>query len=227
LQSRKHLSETKSRQQPSQKEGCFFLSGRCQKRETVVFYWEELLKRNHCSGEEERLTATERQYFTTCAREILSSQTVQKMKQYPQHGSTNALCHMVAVAWKAYSIAVSLEHKYGIAFDRRSIIRGALLHDLFLYDWHDPNNGHKLHGFSHPYTALKNAERHFFLNGKERNIIKRHMFPFTPIPPRYRESLLVSYADKICSTKETLARNKVCSACSVCPLHRKAGGGAP
>ncbi|MDD5952478.1 MAG: HD domain-containing protein [Oscillospiraceae bacterium] len=169
---------------------------------------------------ERRLTTKERQAFIHCAEKILASETVQKMKQYPQHGSTNALCHMVSVAWKAYSLAVHLEERWGIRFDRESIIRGALLHDLFLYDWHDPNNGHKLHGFSHPYTALENAEKLFFLNQRERNIIKRHMFPFTPIPPKYRESLLVSYADKVCSTNETLHRKKLCGACHVCPLRR-------
>lgn len=155
-----------------------------------------------------------------CAKEILSSKTVQEMKQYLQHGSTNALCHMVAVAWKAYEMAIALQTRYGMVFDLRSLIRGALLHDLFLYDWHDPNNGHKLHGFSHPYTALKNAQKKFFLNGKERNIIVRHMFPFTPIPPRYRESFLVCWADKVCSAKETYYRKRRCTECHVCPLHK-------
>ncbi len=173
------------------------------------------------------MTTTEVCFFKTCAAEILSCETVRRMKRYPQHGSTNALCHMVAVAWKAYRLAVALEDRYGIAFDRRSLIRGALLHDLFLYDWHDPNNGHKFHGFSHPYTALENAEKKFFLNKRERDIIVRHMFPFTPIPPRYRESLLVSYADKLCSAKETLRRDRPCTACRVCPLHKEnqSGGG--
>lgn len=143
------------------------------------------------------------------------------MKRYPQHGNTNALCHMVAVAWEAYKIAVRFETKRNIRFDLRSIIRGSLLHDLFLYDWHDPNNGHKLHGFSHPYTALKNAEQHFFLNSRERDIILRHMFPFVPIPPRYRESMLVSYADKVCSAKETMRRKIPCTVCDVCPLHKR------
>ena len=114
-----------------------------------------------------QLTTNQRQEFITCARGILASETVQKMKQYPQHGKTNALCHMVSVAWCAYSTAIKLEEKYGIRFDRRSIIRGSLLHDLFLYDWHDPNNGHKFHGFSHPYTALENAEKHFYLNNRQ------------------------------------------------------------
>ena len=173
------------------------------------------------------MTESEKQYFRQWAGEILSAETVQQMKQYPQHGSTNALCHMVSVAWCAYRAAIRLQRRYAISFDLRSLVRGALLHDLFLYDWHDPNNGHKLHGFSHPYTALRNAERYFYLNRRERNIIVRHMFPFTPIPPRYRESLLVSWADKVCSARETIHREQHCTACHVCPLHKsnQTGGG--
>lgn len=172
------------------------------------------------------MTPEQQNYFTQVAETVLSSPVVQKMKQYPQHGQTNALCHMVSVAWTAYETAVKLEAKRGISFDYRSMIRGALLHDLFLYDWHDPNNGHKLHGFSHPYTALENARKYFTLNKLERNIIVRHMFPFTPIPPRYKESILVSYADKVCSARETMRRNEHCTVCDVCPLHKDHQGGA-
>lgn len=37
----------------------------------------------------------------------------------------------------------------------------------------------------------------------EREIIKKHMFPLTPIPPTCREACLVCLADKICAAKET------------------------
>ena len=35
------------------------------------------------------------------------------------------------------------------------------------------------------------------------------MFPLTPVPPAYRESYLVCLADKICSSYETLHRDRV------------------
>ena len=41
--------------------------------------------------------------------------------------------------------------------DKRSLIRGALLHDYFLYDWHDKNKPAKFHGFTHPKIAFENA----------------------------------------------------------------------
>ena len=31
------------------------------------------------------------------------------------------------------------------------------------------------------------------------------MFPLTPIPPRYKESVLVTVSDKICATKEVFS----------------------
>jgi uncharacterized protein len=43
---------------------------------------------------------------------------------------------------------------------------------------------------------MKNAERYFSLNPIEREAIMRHMWPLTPVPPRHRESLIVTYADK-------------------------------
>ena len=45
--------------------------------------------------------------------------------------------------------------------DMESLIRGALLHDYFLYDWHDGEKEHNLHGFRHAERALRNAERIF------------------------------------------------------------------
>lgn len=88
------------------------------------------------------------------------------------------------------------------AFHERDLIRGALLHDYFLYDWHIPDPTHRLHGFRHPGRALENAQRDFVLSDIERDIIRKHMFPLTPALPRYRESLLVSAVDKACSVYE-------------------------
>ena len=83
--------------------------------------------------------------------------------------------------------------------------RGALLHDYFLYDWHDPDPSHRLHGFRHPFFALANAERDFDLTPRERNVIVRHMFPLVPVPPTCREAWIVCVADKACALRETIA----------------------
>ena len=155
------------------------------------------------------MTQQEQAYFTECAASVLSHKIVQEMKRYPQHGQTNALCHMVSVAWRAYSRAVDLQNRFSVQFDLRSLIRGALLHDLFLYDWHDPTSNDGLHGFRHPVRALKNAETLFKLNPKERNIIVSHMWPLTITRiPRCREAAIVCLSDKLCALYETVLKDK-------------------
>ena len=51
-------------------------------------------------------------------------------------------------------------------------------------------------------AALDNAQRDFHLNAVERDVIRKHMFPLNLRPPRYRESVLVSCADKLCALGE-------------------------
>lgn len=62
-----------------------------------------------------------------------------------------------------------------------------------------------MHGFTHGGTAMRNAMRDFHLNRVERDSIENHMFPLTPIPPRYLEGYLVTIADKISATRETFS----------------------
>ena len=63
-----------------------------------------------------------------------------------------------------------------------------------------------IHGFFHPGIAMKNADKHFGLSKKEKDIIKHHMFPLTFPWPRSKEALLVCFVDKALSIKETLNR---------------------
>lgn len=121
--------------------------------------------------------------------------------QYLQHGTTTILEHSIGVAAQALWLA---DHMH-CRIDETALIRGALLHDYYLYDWHDSKTAPSLHGFKHPYIALKRAREDYSLNAIEENIIERHMFPLTPIPPLYMEAWLVCMADKICASKETTA----------------------
>ena len=80
------------------------------------------------------------------------------------------------------------------------------MHDYFLYDWHDKTrkNYQRLHGFYHPGIALKNASMEYPLTLREKDIIKKHMWPLTVVPPLCREAWIVTTADKYCSLLETL-----------------------
>lgn len=136
--------------------------------------------------------------FYAVLSETCRNSKILESKQYIQHGKTSVLRHSVSVAYVSYRLALLFE----IPVNEREMIRGALLHDYFLYDWHIKDSQHRLHGFTHPYTALKNASRELMLTDIEKDIIIKHMFPLTPFPPRYMESMLVCIADKICAVFE-------------------------
>lgn len=139
-------------------------------------------------------------YFCAQLDAVVRRSALRETGRYIQHGDTSCLLHSIAVAYFSYRTARLLQRI--AAFHERDLIRGALLHDYFLYDWHIPDPTHRLHGFRHPGRALENAQRDFVLSDIERDIIRKHMFPLTPALPRYRESLLVSAVDKACSVYE-------------------------
>lgn len=120
-------------------------------------------------------------------------------KQWIQHGTTTIYQHSQSVALYCLNLA----NKFKWKIDEASMIRGALLHDYFLYDWHDKKARKNPHGYVHPGIALKNARQVFELNKIESDIIKHHMFPLTLCPPFTKEGFLITLADKICSIKET------------------------
>lgn len=121
-------------------------------------------------------------------------------KNYVQHGDVSVYTHCINVAYMSVKIA----QIFHLNVNMDTLITGALLHDYFLYDWHDGNKDHRLHGFTHPKKALKNAMEDYNLSPKAKNIIVRHMFPLTIIPPTCMEAWIVCLADKICAIKETL-----------------------
>lgn len=138
--------------------------------------------------------------------DILASENFDKTKDFIQHGSMTVNSHCINVA--KYSLAIS--KKLRIRCNQRELVRGALLHDYFLYDWHDKDHRDiwRLHGFFHPGIALKNASKEYDLTEREKDIIKKHMWPLTVVPPRCREAWIVTMADKYCSLLETLKLHK-------------------
>lgn len=137
--------------------------------------------------------------------QVVDNSSFNESKKYIQHGNTSIYRHSIMVARKSCQIA----SKFNIKVSYNEMVRGALLHDYFLYDWHDKEHKHRRpHGFFHPSAALKNAMRDFVLTDIEKDIIKKHMFPLTPVPPVYAESLIVCIADKICSAGETLIKDR-------------------
>ena len=135
--------------------------------------------------------------------DILDSPNYLESGRYCQHGDTSTRDHMISVA----CMSIVLGRKLHLHCDEHAMVRGALLHDYFLYDWHIKNHkGHTHHATGHSSVALKNAAKDFSINPKEADIIRKHMFPVNITPPRYRETYIVSLADKICTVKETFSK---------------------
>lgn len=137
--------------------------------------------------------------FHETVEDILRHEEFLRLKNYFHHNSS-IFEHAVNVAYFSYRICKFLK------LDHRSAARGALLHDFFLYDWrnHDVPDlpREKYHGIEHPGIALANAKKYFTLNDIEKDIIVKHMWPLTITPPRYKESFIVTFADKYLSSKE-------------------------
>ena len=152
-----------------------------------------------------KLSAKEKAFFWEEVRQVCSSSRMNKSRTFYQHGKINIYVHSLRVAYICYYWV----KKYHLHVDEKALIRGALLHDYFLYDWHDKEHEHKRpHGFFHPSAALCNAKQDFILTRKEENIIQRHMFPLTLIPAGCKEAWLVCMADKVCSTRETVRERR-------------------
>lgn len=139
--------------------------------------------------------------YTKCIYDLISSPIVKSMNNFIQHSDISCFEHCINVSYHSYLICRRLGLNY------QSTARGALLHDLFLYDWHieKPENG--LHGFIHPFIALRNANKYFDLNDIEKDIIEKHMWPLTLKFPKYKESAIVSFVDKYCTLMEIFKIN--------------------
>ena len=141
-----------------------------------------------------------------CGSDILTSPLVLASRDCVQHGSISVYTHCLMVT----KYALLLAKRLGIRCNLRSLVRGALLHDFFMYDWHwekmpDEVKRKGLHGFTHPGTAARNAKKYFNVSRKVYDIINCHMFPLTLTRmPKSTEGWLVCLADKYCSTLETL-----------------------
>lgn len=138
--------------------------------------------------------------FSEYIGEIENVSEIHKMKEYMQHGKLSTYSHCKQVSYYSYVLAQKLK----LNLDYASLIRGAFLHDFYLYDWHTRNDGHNLHAFTHPKKALENASKSFKLNSKEINIIDSHMWPLTINKfPKSKEAIIVCLVDKYCAIRES------------------------
>ena len=113
-------------------------------------------------------------------------------EKYKHHGTTSIYRHAILVAFIAYRKAVKKKN-----VNLEDLVTGALLHDLYFYDWHEPNSHKRPHGYTHPREAMENAIKYFNVNKHVQHIIRTHMWPLTLFHmPLTKEARMVSHADK-------------------------------
>lgn len=128
-----------------------------------------------------------------------------KLLKAKQHRTSNTYRHSCLVCEECLYHGI----KKNLRYNYKSLIRGALLHDFFFYDWRINKKYKKGHLLKHPKRALENAKKIFNLNNIEIDIIKNHMWPITLFHfPKTREGRLVMMVDKKVTIKEFFSKKK-------------------
>ncbi len=134
--------------------------------------------------------------FRRDVADLLESSLVQGMDNMKQHtDATSLLDHLLHSAYVTYVICKKLN------LNAKEAARGALLHDFRT----EKRNVHpiKLY-FKHCDYCLEEANKYFDLSKMEQDIIQKHMWPATYKLPKYKESFVVTFADKYCATTELI-----------------------
>ena len=94
------------------------------------------------------------------AGDILNHPKFQQLRGFQHHGADNSVYdHSVAVAGAAYAIARRMRLS---GDETASVLRAALLHDFFGYDWHDE----RFRRYLRRYSGIKRVMRmHAFVHG--------------------------------------------------------------
>lgn len=152
-----------------------------------------------------RLTTNEISEIRNLLHGLNLTKEAELMKHYIQHGHISTYDHVASVT----RLSFYLNRRFHLGAPDSELVRGAFLHDFYLYDWHNSASHERLHGFHHPAIALKNAMKRYQLSPVEQNIIKSHMWPLTLFSfPKCRAALIVCLTDKICSAYETIVWKK-------------------
>ena len=100
------------------------------------------------------------------AADILASEGMAEQQTFVQHGSVTVYDHSLGVARACLAAGKVLP----LSLDVRSLVRGALLHDYFGYDWHEHSERSKGHALHHARRAADRALSHFSISELIRRI---------------------------------------------------------
>lgn len=135
--------------------------------------------------------------YVNIVQDLLDTKEVLALDDFVHHHYSTRLRHSIEVSYRSYLLAKKLH------LDEVAVARAGLLHDMFYYDRKDVNfKNEGGHSYVHPRIALRNAERITTLSPKERDIIVKHMWGATKSFPRYKESYVVTFADKYVAIRD-------------------------
>ena len=107
------------------------------------------------------LSPREEEVFKEYAGDILDHEDYEKLNGFMAHGRITLYSHCLDVA------RLSLRMGRNKSVDEKALVRGALLHDFYLYDWHDARIDvplFQMHGFTHPIAACERAKERLKIN---------------------------------------------------------------
>ncbi len=141
--------------------------------------------------------------------DILLSEEFQNAFGQTHHKCMTVAEHSLGVAVICLYIYVILQ-KLHISVQVRSLTIAALCHDLGILGRYDKyRNNFECCG-RHPVDSLDIIRK---MIGKDEyndvieNSVRRHMWPLTPVPPKYQEGIILTAADKISACMERLGKS--------------------
>ena len=135
----------------------------------------------------------EKKEFYQIISPILQKEEFQRLNERNHHGISR-YTHSFRVAYYTYFITKRLHLRY------QEATVAAMLHDFFTDEVEQESKWKRL--IHHPQIAYQNASKYFSLNELQEDIIKKHMFPVTFLPPKYLESWIVDIVDDCCAIRE-------------------------
>lgn len=142
--------------------------------------------------------------FLNYIDDLINFEEVQKLKEYSQHMKTSRYQHSLNVAYYTFLICRKLK------LNVYSATRGALLHDLYFYNWRNSDEKPKMesHPNAHPKIALYNAKKLIEVDKVMEDCIINHMWPMTKQKPKTKEGIIVQAVDKYCACLEICNQTK-------------------
>ncbi len=146
-----------------------------------------------------RRTKIDKILLSEIFNDLCEQTRILQTRAYSHHLGTSVLRHSVNVAY----LSMLMSKIFRLKVDYYQLIRGALLHDYYLYDCHDKSESNKKkHLRLHPSKAAIQAQKDIELTLREIDIILKHMFPITFALPKSKESAIVCISDKLCAIYE-------------------------